>query len=444
MPFRAGNLTAHPHVHVPVPSPDIRASTPTVPPRLAILGPDVVLAAAPATQSQLVDACVRLGFDAVVPGSWGDELIAETTLRHLGTRSRESVVLCACPAAHAVAAGDGRLTRQVLSLVAPGVAAARYLRMLYAPTRVRITYLGQCAGVTERDVDDIRPAAWVLESLAVAGVDPAEMPDDPPPGHRRHLSLPGGAPHAEALQRSVPHELIALVGDDAAELAAAHIARGAVALIDLAPAGACGCAGGTGRGEASARAMLASLEPPRASGDVLSPTIRPDLTLGAARAAVRPVPRLDPAPALGEREVRLPTVGLAAAGRAASPTPRRRARTSGIMRAIGALAPASRTGEGRTLPRAYLGHRNRRSEELRLTPDDSADGERVVARDAAPLADVTRESRRTSGSALVVRLPHVAPYRVPPPPSRSASLGRLALMLLAVAALVTVLVAALR
>ena len=66
-------------------------------PTVAVLGPDVVVAAAPATQAQLVAACARLGFDAVVPGSWGDELIAETTLRHLGPRCAETVVLCACP-----------------------------------------------------------------------------------------------------------------------------------------------------------------------------------------------------------------------------------------------------------------------------------------------------------------------------------------------------------
>ena len=62
-------------------------------PTVAVLGPDVVVAAAPATQAQLVAACARLGFDAVVPGSWGDELIAETALRHLGPRGTETVVL---------------------------------------------------------------------------------------------------------------------------------------------------------------------------------------------------------------------------------------------------------------------------------------------------------------------------------------------------------------
>jgi hypothetical protein len=313
--------------------------------------------------------------------------------------------------------------------------------MLYAPARVRIAYLGQCAGVSERDVDELRSPAWLLETLAAAGVDPGVLPDDPAPGHRRHLSLPGGATHADHLRRTVPHELVTLFEDDAAELAAAHIARGAVALFDLSPASRCGCGGGPGRGDASARALLAPLEPPRSSGEVLSPTIRPDLTLGAARAMARPSSRPAPPPVRGEREVQLPSVGLSGSPRSASPAGRRRARTSGIMRAVGALAPSSRTGEGRSLPRAYLGVRPRRPEDLRLTPAPTTAGERLVALDAAPLADVAASGRRTSGSGLVVRLPHVEPYRVPPPPTRAASARRLALLVLLIAAIASLVVA---
>ena len=424
-----------------VPLSDDLIPTPADAPTLAVLGPDVVVAAAPATQAQLVAACRLLGFDAVVPGSWGDELIAEATLRHLGPRSNETVVLCACPAAHLVAAGDPRLARHVLSLVAPGVAAARYVRMLYAPARVRITYLGHCAGVTDRDVDDVRPARWVLDMLEARGVDPTVMPDEPAPGHRRHLSLPGGMPHPERLRQAVRHELITLTGADAAELAVAHIARGRLALIDLSAATECGCTGGAAaRSDSSHRALLEQLEPRRAAGDVLSPTIRPDLTLGAARAVAALGYRPATAASGAEREVQLPTMGLSSAR--GTPPARRRARTSGIMRAIGGLAPATRTGEGRPLPRAYLGHRGRRPEELRLTPPEGLGSERVVALANAPLADAP-PPRRSSGSELVVRLPHVTPYRVPPPPSRATSLQRLTLLVIAVAAMVMVLVAAL-
>jgi hypothetical protein len=417
---------------------DSRLSAPDTP-ALAILGPDVVVAAAPATQAQLIGACTRLGFDAVVPAAWGDELIAEATLRHLGARGSESVVLCACPSAYAVAAADHRLSRHLLALVSPGVAAARYLRMLYAPARVRITYLGQCAGVTDRDVEDVRSASWVLDALASAGIDPTIMPDDYGPGHRRYRSIPGGAPHPDHLRRAVRHELITLAGDDAPELAAAHIAHGRIALIDLAEATRCGCGGGALWSDGRARTLLEELEPPRAMGEVLSPTIRPDLTLGAVRVAAEIRPPL--MPSTGEREVQLPTVGLAAAqSETRSSPPRRRPRTSGMMRAIGALAPAMRSTEGRSLPRAYLGHRTRHGEGVRLTPTEETKGERVVALASARLADAP-PSRRSSGSELVVRLPDVEPYRVPPPPTRATSIQRLTLFALAIAALITVLVA---
>lgn len=417
-----------------LPDPPNGPSTPTI----AILGPDAVLAAAPATQAQLVAACLQLGFDAVVPASWGDELIAEATLRHLGSR-REPVVLCACGAVHAMVARTPRLAGHALALVAPSVAAARYLRMLYTPARIRVVYLGECAGLSSGDVDAHRSAQWMLGALDAAGIEPTAMPDESAPGHRRHLSLAGGAPHPDALRRAVRHQLVALASDDALTLATERVARGESVLIDLAPASGCGCAGGAGRSDPDARAALAALEPPRSIGEVLSPTIRPDLTLGALRAAARRAdvfPR--PLHEVGEREVSVPTVPLEASPSAGA---RRRFRSSGMLRAIGALAPATRTGEGRTLPRAYLGYRSKRQEDLEPAAEAGASRpEIVVALGSAPLADA-RATRRSSGASLVVRLPHAEPYRVPPPPSRGTSLGRLALLLLAIAALIVLLVA---
>lgn len=407
-------------------------------PTLAVLGPDAVLAAAPATQAQLVAACTQLGFDAVVPASWGDELLAEATLRHLGAR-REPVVLCACPSVHAIAGRTPRIARHVLALVSPAVATARYLRMLYAPARVRIVYLGDCAGISSGDIDAHRSVQWVLDALHTAGIDAGSMPDEPAPGHRRHLSLAGGAPHPDVMRSSVRHQLVSLSGEDAVEMAAARVARGESVLIDLAPATGCGCAGGSGRANPDARAALTALEPPRAAGEVLSPTIRPDLTLGASRVGPRPADTSPPSIRdMGEREVRLPTVPLDAAPAGAA---RRRFRSSGMLRAIGALAPATRTGEGRIVPRAYLGHRGKRTDDAaRLTPADGMSREIVMALGNAPLADAPGP-RRSSGAGLVVRLPHAEPYRVPPPPSRGTSLGRLALLLLAIVALILLLVA---
>lgn len=405
---------------------------------LAILGPDAVVAAAPATQAQLIAACGALGFDAVVPGSWGDELIAEATLRHLGPRGRESVVLCACPATHKVANGDSRLTRNILSLVCPGVAAARYLRMLYAPTRVRITYIGDCPGTADGELDQVWTVAALLDALSRAGKDPSAMPDEPAPGHRRYLSLPGGAPHPAALRQAVPHELVVVVGEDGTDQAAAHIERAVASLIDLAPATACGCSGGRARSDIGSRALLATLEPPRASGDVLSPTIRPDLTPAASRGTKRyALPTTHQSPG-GEREVQLPAALFGEPfATPAPPSARKRTRTPGVMRAIGGTAPATLTGEGRTLPRAYLGRRSRRADDAAIASLDGSAEEQVVARESVPLADAT-PARRSSGASLVVRLPYVEPYRVPPPPSRGESMRHIALFLIAAAMLITV------
>ncbi len=405
---------------------------------LAILGPDAVVAAAPATQAQLIAACGALGFDAVVPGSWGDELIAEATLRHLGPRGRESVVLCACPATHKVANGDSRLARNILSLVCPGVAAARYLRMLYAPTRVRITYIGDCPGTADGELDQVWTVAALLDALSRAGKDPSAMPDEPAPGHRRYLSLPGGAPHPAALRQAVPHELVVVVGEDGTDQAAAHIERAVASLIDLAPATACGCSGGRARSDIGSRALLATLEPPRASGDVLSPTIRPDLTPAASHGTKRyALPTTHQSPG-GEREVQLPAALFGEPfATPAPPSARKRTRTPGVMRAIGGTAPATLTGEGRTLPRAYLGRRSRRADDAAIASLDGSAKEQVVARESVPLADAT-PARRSSGASLVVRLPYVEPYRVPPPPSRGESMRHIALFLIAAAMLITV------
>ncbi|HUF30986.1 MAG TPA: [Fe-Fe] hydrogenase large subunit C-terminal domain-containing protein [Gemmatimonadaceae bacterium] len=411
-------------------------------PAIAVLGPDAVIAAAPATQAQLIAACGDLGFDAVVPGSWGDELIAEATLRHLGPRSRESVVLCACPSTHAAANGDSRLTRHVLSLVSPGVAAARYLRMLYAPTRVRITYVGDCAGTADGELDQIWTVATLLEALTNAGKDPGTMPDDAAPGHRRYLSLPGGAPHPAALRQAVRHELVVFSGEDSLDRASAHLERGSVSLIDLAPATECGCAGGPARSDISSRALLATLEPPRATGDVLSPTIRPDLTTEVTRTTSRyNVPPIVQSHG-SEREVQLPAVAFGAPfATPVPPSPRRRARISGVMRAIGGPAPATRTGEGLTLPRAYLSHRSRRADDAaHPSPPGGMAEEHGVALGSAPLADAS-PPRRSSGASLVVRLPYVEPYRVPPPPSRAASIRHIAYFVIAVAMLITLILA---
>src|SRR5687767_15963136 len=62
-----------------------------------VVGTDTVIEALPARPIQLAHACGALGFDLVVPLSWGDELVAEAALRALEPRDHTPAVLCSCP-----------------------------------------------------------------------------------------------------------------------------------------------------------------------------------------------------------------------------------------------------------------------------------------------------------------------------------------------------------
>src|SRR5688572_30710611 len=98
----------------------------TAPLRVAILGNDAVLEARPATPTQLAQACLRASFDLVVPASWGEELIAHQYAESLGPYDGPAPVLCHCPIV-AEALGD-HPERVLLTLAAPPIATARYLR----------------------------------------------------------------------------------------------------------------------------------------------------------------------------------------------------------------------------------------------------------------------------------------------------------------------------
>src|SRR5689334_18226189 len=97
------------------------------PPRVTsvvILGNDAVLAARPATAVQLAHACRRAGFDAAVPASWGDELVAAESARQLRERGDGAAILCACPHVEARLLAPGPdLAPLLVPVVAPPVAA---------------------------------------------------------------------------------------------------------------------------------------------------------------------------------------------------------------------------------------------------------------------------------------------------------------------------------
>jgi pimeloyl-ACP methyl ester carboxylesterase len=109
-------------------------------PSAAILGADALLAAQPATAVQLAHACLRVGYQAVVPASWGDELVAGGCLKQIASRRSDRdtgpVIFCTCPyVAHRLLAVGPDLAPFLASFVAPPVAVARYLRTLYSHAR---------------------------------------------------------------------------------------------------------------------------------------------------------------------------------------------------------------------------------------------------------------------------------------------------------------------
>ena len=172
-------------------------------PSVVILGNDAVLAARPATAVQLAHACHRLGYDAAVPASWGDELVAGETVRQIRARGGDGVtILCACPYVEARLLAPGPdLAPLLVGVVAPPVAVARYLRRLYGGRPVHITYVGACpsasadAASAEAAIDVALAPGALLRSFAEHGVRLAEQPvvydSVIPPDRRRFCSLPG-------------------------------------------------------------------------------------------------------------------------------------------------------------------------------------------------------------------------------------------------------------
>lgn len=361
---------------------------------MVILGNDALLAARPATPVQLAHACLAAGFRAVIPASWGDELVAGATLDALSGRTPRPAIHCACPhVARRVLGVGSDLAPHLISLVSPPVAAARYLRLNSAGD-LRITYAGRCPAAADDAIDARLTPEELLAQLADRGIDPAAQPEVfesvIPPDRRRHLSVPGGLPSSEMLW-SRDHLIVETIkgGDFASELANLVLARKDV-LIDPAPAVGCVCSGAVrGTEPSEARPNIVALEPPRTAYPVVDDRGALSLELplpmaarGTADLVAEPVapaaasdPRLasgpaaslgdapPPPPAVPNRRPRLTPPGLpaiAAAPPAPGPaplaSPRRRSPT-GMPRVVPGAVPVSSDSEGRILPRAYVARR---------------------------------------------------------------------------------------
>ncbi|MEX2179693.1 MAG: hypothetical protein WD801_13335 [Gemmatimonadaceae bacterium] len=323
---------------------------------------DAVLAAGPATPVQLAHACLRAGYDLVIPSSWGDELIAARALDRM-QQADGPMVQCSCPlVASRLAPHGDSIASLLLCLVPPPVAAAEYLRALYAPARPRITFAGACAAGSHASVDNWLTPDELLASLVERDIavtqQPTEFDSVLPPDRRRFYSEPGGAPSAHALRQGASAvELIETAGDDIVLEIAQHLLAKTRALVDPAVRLGCACAGvAAGVLPNAARARVREHEPPRARSPVVDHSIRvtldaaspPRATDAATPAVSAPVRRPVTPDAMEPLAEALPV--------AVDAPPRRRSPTSMPRPVLGA-APVGRADSGRQLPRAYIARR---------------------------------------------------------------------------------------
>jgi hypothetical protein len=369
-------------------------------PTLLVVGNDALLAARPATAVQFAHAGLRAGFDVVVPGSWGDELVAAACARHLAAGRRTPAVFCACPHVAQRLLGVGaELAPFLASFVAPPTALARFLRRLYEPGTVRLTYVGRCPGAFGDAYDAVVSPEEFLRLLADREIVPAAQADAfealVPPDRRRYHSLPGGLPAVTSLRTAgAPHAVVELMGDDLAGEIAQHLLNGLPALVDASARLGCACAGATlgAAPEASddPRAAVAAMEPPRALAPVVElPTDAFDLTLplpAASRdttdliaALTRQAlailegaePHAETGPPMPTEQVVERLVAVEHDG-----PPRRRSPAGGVpvVRPPAGFTPIARGNDGRVLPRAYVARR--RSGPRPAMPDDGSAADR--------------------------------------------------------------------
>ena len=274
-------------------------------PSFALLGADAFLAARPATPVQLMHACTRGGYDAAIPATWGDELIAERCIERLAERTLGPAVFCTCSYVRDRLLAPGPdLAPYLLSFVAPPVAAARYLRQLYAGRPIDITYVGACPSADDEAIDrQVAPKAFFAE-LRGQGIILSQQPtifnSMFAPDRRRCLSQPGGLPTPQLLERqSMPRELVEVAGFEYAAELAQHLILSEPVLIDLATRSGCACSGAAvGIPPTEARSSVVALEPPRSAQPIVEHDVEVpvDLPIPVPSADRAPPPPRDDAP----------------------------------------------------------------------------------------------------------------------------------------------------
>ena len=242
--------------------------------RAIVLGNDAVLAARPATPTQVARACLEVGYDFVAPVSWGEELLAMRVVDAARQGGMEPAVVAHCPFVVEALREEAPAATDCWTGVAPPVATARYLRAAFADREVHVTYAGRCPGASAPDVDECVFPEVLLGRLVDAGVVPDQQPDwfdaSIPPDRSRYASQPGGVPVASLLATETGAEL----------REAAPVTLGAVShrgpdgdrrIIDLEVATGCVCA--------RERHQSGTVEPPRAGRPVVRTDLEVELSL---------------------------------------------------------------------------------------------------------------------------------------------------------------------
>jgi len=265
-------------------------------PSYLLLGADAYLAARPATAVQLAHACSEAGYAAAIPATWGDELVAAECARRLSGRSLPPAIFCACRHVRdRLLAPGADLLPFLVSVVAPPVAAARYLRAIAGDTELTITYVGECPSAADPAIDrQIAPDAF-LADLADRGIVAARKPlvfDSVfPPDRRRCFSLPGGVPVEGLLQGVdallqaanvpeplVPRSLVEITSEEYAADVAQHLIQYEPVLIDLGARLGCACSGAAaGIAPSRARTTVTGAEPPRSPTPIVEHDVHIEL-----------------------------------------------------------------------------------------------------------------------------------------------------------------------
>jgi hypothetical protein len=375
---------------------------PVTVPSLLVLGTDAVLAAAPATPVQLAHACLAVGYAAVIPASWGDELIAAHVIRE--ARAADTPRLqCSCPLVESrLAANGASIAPLTIATVAPPVATALYLRARFAPVEIRVAFAGACPSGSHASIDEWLTPTDLAARLAERGIDlraqPKEFDSVIPPDRRRFYSEPGGMPsRARLLEGDVRVDLAELGGGDLIVEVAQQLLRSGRALIDVAASHGCTCSGAAGlAGLEYARARVLEREPPRAPSPVLDHEVPVPL-----RAPTSQRPDTPPdSPVVPSPSRQSKANNASSDAESALAVAKRRSPPSVPSVPVGPSPQATSEG-GRRLPRAYIAKRRSSPRGIRQStitsppamvavPETPGD----VARPAAVSPAVSAHSRR--------------------------------------------------